>query len=269
MQTVAARLGFGFMVVTAVAVAVWSERFLAVFNGLWLFIGPGIREVVAAFPVRALTHMVIAPLALVLGPLQFIPALRARAPRLHRYLGRLYVASCVIAGVAGFATALHASGGPVAGWGFGILAVLWVTTSLGGMVAAMRRKWDLHRLLMTLSYAMTFGAVTLRLQIPLGLVLGYADYPQMSVWLAYTSWLPNVLVVLGYFHFRGRAKPGKRILDMGTCASPQNTAASTGHDSSRSHGRSSAAAVGIAHGPQRDRARVRLRPATLPGTGAS
>jgi uncharacterized membrane protein len=197
-----ARVGFGFVVVTAVAVALWSERFFAVFAGAWPFIDSGIRGVVTAFPVRALTHMLIAPLALLLGPFQFIAPLRARAPRLHRYMGRIYVASCVIAGITGFATALHASGGPVAGWGFGVLAVLWVASALGGMYAAMRRKFELHRLLMALSYAMTFGAVTLRLQIPVGFMLGYSGYPQMSVWLAYTSWIPNVLVVLAYFALR-------------------------------------------------------------------
>jgi len=202
MQSIAARLGFGFMLVTAVAVALWSERFFAVFSGAWPFIDAGIRGVVTAFPVRALTHMLIAPVALLLGPFQFIRAIRARAPRLHRYMGRIYVASCVIAGIAGFATALHASGGPVAAWGFAILAVLWVATSLGGMFAAMRRQFLLHRLLMSLSYAMTFGAVTLRLQIPVGFMLGYPGYPEMSVWLAYTSWIPNVLVVLAYFLIR-------------------------------------------------------------------
>jgi uncharacterized membrane protein len=199
MQTVAARWGFGFVVVTAVAVALWSERFLGVFSGIWMGIDAGIRGVVTGFPVRALTHMLIAPLALLLGPFQFISAIRSRAPRLHRYMGRVYVASCVIAGIAGFATALHASGGPVAGWGFGILAVLWVASSLGGMLAAMRRQFQLHRLLMALSYAMTFGAVTLRLQIPIGFMLGYPGYPEMSVWLAYTSWIPNVVAVLAYF----------------------------------------------------------------------
>jgi uncharacterized membrane protein len=199
MQTVGARLGFGFMVVTAVAVAAWSERFFAVFNGLWPFIDAGIRGVVTEFPVRSLTHMLIAPLALLLGPFQFLKSVRNRVPRLHRYMGRIYVASCVIAGITAFATALHASGGPVAGWGFGILAVLWVTASLGGMFAAMKRRMQLHRLLMALSYAMTFGAVTLRLQIPIGFMLGYPGYPQMSVWLAYTSWIPNVVVVLAYF----------------------------------------------------------------------
>src|SRR5262249_1740326 len=126
------------------------------------------------------------------------PSIRARAPRIHRYAGRLYVASCVIAGIAGFATALHASGGPVAGWGFGILAVLWVAATIAGWRAAVQRRFELHRLLMRLSYAMTFGAVTLRLQIPFGLALGYSSYSDMSVWLAYTSWVPNVVTVLIY-----------------------------------------------------------------------
>jgi uncharacterized membrane protein len=202
MQTRSARLGLVFMAVTAIGVALWSERFVAVFNGLWPFIDPGIRSVVTDFPARALTHMLIAPLALLLGPFQFMPSIRAKAPRIHRYIGRIYVASCVIAGIAGFATALHASGGPIAGWGFGILAVLWVGTTLGGLWAAVRRRFELHRLLMRLSYAMTFGAVTLRLQIPVGFMLGYSGYPAMSVWLAYTSWIPNVVAVLAYSGFR-------------------------------------------------------------------
>ena len=48
------------------------------------------------------------------------------------------------------------------------------------------------------SYAMTFAAVTLRLQIPIGLALGYPDYPAMSPWLAFTSWIPNVAAVALY-----------------------------------------------------------------------
>jgi hypothetical protein len=45
---------------------------------------------------------------------------------------------------------------------------------------------------------MTFGAVTLRLQIAIGFALGYSSYSAMSVWLAYTSWIPNVVVVAIY-----------------------------------------------------------------------
>jgi hypothetical protein len=57
----------------------------------------------------------------------------------------------------------------------------------------------LHRLLMRFSYAMTFGAVTLRVQIPIFIaLLGYPNYSAASVWLAYTSWIPNVIVVAIY-----------------------------------------------------------------------
>ncbi|MDB5358990.1 MAG: hypothetical protein JWO51_287 [Rhodospirillales bacterium] len=83
----------------------------------------------------------------------------------------------------------------MAGLGFGLLAVLWIAATLGAWRAAVQRRFALHRLLMRYSYAMTFGAVTLRLQIPIGLALGAESYPAISVWLAYTSWIPNVAVV--------------------------------------------------------------------------
>jgi uncharacterized membrane protein len=186
---------FAIMALLAISVALYSLRFYGVLAGNWLDIDPGIREVIARVPVQALTHMLIAPIALLLG---FYPKLRAKYPQAHRWSGRVYVTACVVAGIAGLAASPYASGGPVAGLGFGILAVLWVGTTLGAWRAAVQRRFALHRLLMRFSYAMTFGAVTLRLQIPLGFVLGYSSYSAMSVWLAYTSWIPNVFAVAIY-----------------------------------------------------------------------
>jgi len=198
MDKTMARLSYGFMAFSAVGVALYSLRYWGVPWGVWRLIDAGVAGVITLVPFKALMHMLIAPIALLAGPFQFIPSLRARHPKVHRYLGRVYVACCVLAGIGALAIAPHASGGPVAGWGFGILAVLWIGTALGGRWSAMRRKFELHRLLMRLSYAMTFAAVTLRLQIPIGLMLGYTSYSAMSVWLAYTSWIPNVVVVLVY-----------------------------------------------------------------------
>ena len=221
-----ATFGYGFMALTSVAVALWSLRYFGITFDVWTAIDAGIRGVITHVPVRALVHMLIAPIALLVGPLQFLPGFRARYPKVHRFVGRIYVAACVIAGIAALATVSHASGGPVAGLGFGILAMLWVGTTVGGWWAAVRRKLDLHRLCMRLSYAMTFGAVTLRLQIPIGFMLGYTSYSAMSVWLAYTSWIPNVIAVLLYtaleraspraVGFRGSARsishPGRQTL---------------------------------------------------------
>jgi hypothetical protein len=187
--------GWTVMASLSVVIALTSLRYLAVPFGSWPAIDAGIQRVIMQVPFSALTHMLIAPIALLVGPLQFLPGFRARHRQVHRIIGRIYVAACVIAGAGGLATAFHASGGPVAGLGFGILAVCWIGTTLGAWRAAVQRRLELHQLLMRLSYAMTFAAVTLRLQIPIGLMLGYSSYSEMSVWLAYTSWLPNVIIV--------------------------------------------------------------------------
>jgi Predicted membrane protein (DUF2306) len=209
MQQRIAKYGLGFMVVSAVIVAVFSLRFYGVPFGHWAPMDPRMRDLITAIPFRALTHMLIAPLALLFGALQFLPRLRARYPKAHRYIGRIYVASCVIAGVGALTIVPHALGGPIAGLGFGILAVLWIAATLGGWWAAVRRKLELHRLLMRLSYAMTFGGVTLRLQIPLGFLLGFSSYAAMSVWLAYTSWIPNVIAVGVYTVLERARKRGR------------------------------------------------------------
>jgi uncharacterized membrane protein len=192
------RIGMVAMALLAAGVALFSLRFAAAPFGAWPSIDPDIRGLVERFPLPTLTHMLVAPLALLLGPFQFLPRLRGRYPRLHRWSGRVYVAACLIAGVSGLVTAFAATGGPVAGFGFGLLAVLWIIVTLAAWRAAVQRRFELHRVLMRYSYAMTFAAVTLRLQIPIGFALGSASYAAMSPWLAYTAWIPNVIAVALY-----------------------------------------------------------------------
>jgi hypothetical protein len=201
------KYAFGTMALLAVGIALQSMRLVGAPWGIWLGVDQGIRGVIEHVPLQALTHMLVAPFALLTGPFQFLPGLRARRPRLHRWTGRVYVTACLIAGTAALATAPFASGGPIAGMGFGILAALWVSTTFAAWRAAVARRIDLHRILMRFSYAMTFGAVTLRLQIPVGFMLGYASYSAMSVWLAYTSWIPNVIVVALYSLVKGARRP--------------------------------------------------------------
>jgi uncharacterized membrane protein len=194
------------MAVLAIGVAVHAMRYAAVPAGFWLGVDAGIRGVIERVPVQALTHMIVAPVALLLGPFQFIPGLRARHPRLHRWTGRIYVTACLVAGVAALATAPYASGGPIAGLGFAALAISWITANIGGWRAALAGNFDAHRIWMRFSYGLTFAAVTLRLQIPLGFIFfGFHSYSAMSVWLAYTCWIPNVIVVALYTALRRTA----------------------------------------------------------------
>jgi uncharacterized membrane protein len=206
MSGAVAKTGYIVLALLSVMVAIYSLRFVAVPWDIWLAVGSEIKAVVERVPLQALTHMIAAPIALLIGPFQFLATVRARKPALHRWMGRIYVAACLTAGVAALATAPFASGGPVAGFGFGILAVLWIAATAGAWNAAMKRNFTLHRRLMRYSFAMTFAAVTLRLQIPIGVIyFGYSDYQSLSVWLAYTSWIPNVVAVWLYeTQFRSR-----------------------------------------------------------------
>ena len=192
------RFGFYTMTFLAVGVAIHAMRYDAVPAHIWLGVDAGIRGVIERVPLQALTHMLIAPIALFAGPWQFIPRIRAKYPRVHRWTGRAYVVACIVAGFGAIATAPYASGGPIAGIGFATLAVSWIGTTFAGYRAAVNRNFELHRVLMRFSYAMTFGAVTLRLQIPFFFMAGFHSYSEASVWLAYTSWIPNVIVVALY-----------------------------------------------------------------------
>ena len=194
-----ARYSLYTMAFLAAGVAIHAMRYDAVPWNIYLGVDDAIRGVIERVPLQALTHMIAGPIALLAGPWQFFPRLRTNHPRIHRWTGRTYVAACIVSSIGALFTAPYASGGPIAGVGFALLGTLWLGTTVAGWRAAVARKFELHRILMRFSYAMAFGAVTLRLQIPFGFMFfGFTSYRDMSVWLAYTSWIPNVVVVALY-----------------------------------------------------------------------
>jgi hypothetical protein len=194
-----ARYGLLTMTFLAMGVAIHAMRYDLVPANIYLGVDSAIRGVIERVPVQALTHMIFGPIALLTGPWQFFSKLRMKKPKLHRWTGRTYVAACMISGIAALFTAPFASGGRVASVGFAMLALFWIATTFAGWRTAVARNFELHRILMRFSYAMTFGAVTLRLQIPLGFIFfHFSSYRDMSVWLAYTSWIPNVIAVALY-----------------------------------------------------------------------
>jgi hypothetical protein len=188
--------GLRAMAFLSVGVALYSLRLAVIPLNIWPGIDAMIEAANRSMPLPLFLHAVFASVALIVGPFQFVPGLRARLPKLHRWTGRLYVVSCLVAGAAGIVVASHAAGGPIAGFGFATLAVTWVATTAAAWSAAVSRDFDRHRALMRYSFAMTFGAVTLRLQIPFGFIIfHFHSYAEMSRWLAYTSWIPNLVIV--------------------------------------------------------------------------
>jgi uncharacterized membrane protein len=143
-------------------------------------------------PVAFYAHVGLAPAALVLMPFQLRPWLRAARPALHRWMGRLYAGSVAIAGSAGLVLALGTESGATASAGFAAMSVLWLASTALGVAKARAGDITSHRAWMFRSAALTFAAVTLRLELPI-LVAGSLEYPTAYSIVAWLCWVPNLL----------------------------------------------------------------------------
>jgi uncharacterized membrane protein len=199
MNTMVSRGLWALAAVLSVGVALVSYRYLAP----GALIPPDIGKNLFARP-WLLLHAGFAATALLLGPAQFLPKLRARRPGLHRAMGRIYVAACLIGGAAGLVLAAGTNAGPIAVAGFGVLAVLWIYATAQAWRLAMQRRFTEHRRWMIRSFALTFAAVTLRLYLPFGPMLGYEFLEAYRV-ISWLAWVPNLIVAELYLA-RGRVR---------------------------------------------------------------
>lgn len=140
-----------------------------------------------------LVHIMGAAVALVTGPVQFLPGLRARFPRGHRRIGYFYFAGVVVGGGAGLYSATVSMGGLVAHAGFFLLSLCWLATAGLAHAAIRRRDVPRHREWMVRCFAMTFAAVTLRLWLPL-LTVASGSFDEAYQTVAWLSWVPNLML---------------------------------------------------------------------------
>ena len=190
---------WGLIAFLSLGIAIYSYRYLAPNIPL---LPPDIAKNAMRHPWLVL-HAGFAATALLVGPFQFIARLRAAVPRLHRWMGRLYVFACFVAGFAGLPLAFGSDAGPIATAGFALLAVIWIYCTAQALRMAMTGRYAEHRRWMIRSFALTFAAVTLRLQLPIAPIMGYPfmDGYRAASWLA---WVPNLLVAELYLR-RGKA----------------------------------------------------------------
>jgi uncharacterized membrane protein len=182
-----ARFAWMILVILSLGIAAYSAQYLlhpprtpaqALGNPLgvpWLFI-----------------HVAGAVTALLLGSVQFLPALRRGLSPPHRWIGRLYVMGCLVGGTAGLILALGSSAGPIASAGFGGLAVIWIVVTLLGWRAVLQRRFADHRRWMIRSWALTLAAVTLRLYLPLVTALDLPFLPWYRA-ISFLAWVPNLV----------------------------------------------------------------------------
>lgn len=141
------------------------------------------------------THIAASGFAMIFGAFQFSKTLRRKAPTVHRWMGYGYVVACTVGGLAGGVIAMSSTAGPIAGTGFLMLAILWVPFTLLALAAAMRKDFISHERWMIRSFALTFGAVTLRFYLPAAIIMNHGEFPldayRAIAWLA---WVPNLIV---------------------------------------------------------------------------
>jgi uncharacterized membrane protein len=139
-------------------------------------------------------HAVAASIALMIGPWQMWASLRATRPRLHRWLGRIYVADVLVAWLVSLGLLPHTAAGFGSASAFFAAGVLWVGFTILGVVAIRRREIAAHHRWMLRSYAMAWTAVTVRFYYwpAMALEIPFAYKYPASLWLAV---LTNLLVV--------------------------------------------------------------------------
>ncbi|MEV4560085.1 DUF2306 domain-containing protein [Kitasatospora sp. NPDC049285] len=184
------RVGLGVVFLLAAAIALLSARYFALDPDSFL---PEQRDTYLAHEVPLLFHIGGGTGALLLGPCQFLPRLRARRPAVHRVLGRLFALFAAATGVGGLLLTPYGLFRPAAPLGFAALAVGVLTTVTLGVTAARRGRIARHRVWMVRCYALIFTGVTFRLWL---MLLGAAGVPfeQAYVSGAWAAWLLNLAV---------------------------------------------------------------------------
>ena len=197
-----ARLTFyalwGLTAFLSVGVAIYAYSVLRVGGSL----GPQVIANLFARP-WLLVHAACAATALLTVAFQLLPAIRRRRA-IHRWIGRVYATAAIVGGASGLALAVGTTAGPVAGVGFGLLAVLWLYFTSQGWLTARARRFDEHRRWMIRSFSLTFAAVTLRVYMPLAEAAGL-DGAQAYVAVAWLAWVPNLVLAELYLR-RGAAR---------------------------------------------------------------
>ncbi|CAN5457041.1 hypothetical protein BH09BAC3_BH09BAC3_15260 [soil metagenome] len=140
-------------------------------------------------------HIVLGGLAVLIGWTQFSPKIRAKKLSIHRQIGKVYVISSLFSALTSLYIAVYATGGIITSLGFFCLGVIWLYTTWTAYLHIKNGRIANHEKMMIYSYASCFAAVTLRIWLPL-LVILFNDFTIAYRIVAWLCWVPNLLVAL-------------------------------------------------------------------------
>jgi len=201
-------IGLFFMITLSLAIAMHAIGFQLRVSGDTTF-----HLRFDAMPVLSSMHVIGGAVVLLTGGFQFWPRLRALFPVIHRWMGRIYLAFVLIGGLGGLALAPYSDGGVVAHFGFGLLAVLWLFSGWQAFQNIRNGDIQAHKEWMMRNYAMTFGAVTLRIYLGMFAVAGIS-FEEAYPTTAWISWVPNLILVEWYLVLTARSAMQKRVSNL-------------------------------------------------------
>lgn len=155
------------------------------------------------------THLAGGALTIISGLVQFLTQWPRAYPHLHRWTGRIYITSMLIACVG--ATGLIAtSPAPLAiRAAFAATGLVWLTTGLTGLIAIRSGYVRLHHRWMVRNYLVTLAPITFRALIKVPAMMELAPPSVMIPMLLWVSWLLPLLVCEGIYRIvdRGGLRP--------------------------------------------------------------
>lgn len=107
-------------------------------------------------------HAVLAAPILLIAPLQFMPGLRQARPAVHRWLGRVFLANCMMAALLGIylGSTIYLPGSRVP---LTLLGILWFLFAATAWQAARRRDFASHRRFAIRAFALGAAFVWVRI----------------------------------------------------------------------------------------------------------
>ncbi|MEM8967701.1 MAG: DUF2306 domain-containing protein [Bacteroidota bacterium] len=137
------------------------------------------------------SHICLGGLALGIGWIQFSKSIRQEYPIVHVVIGSVYAVAVLISGLGSIYLAQLADGGIISEIGFTILGTLWLATTGASYYHITQGKVAQHQAMMTYSYALCLAAVTLRIFLPLLIIL-FDDFITAYRIVAWLCWIPNL-----------------------------------------------------------------------------
>ncbi len=169
-----------------------------------------VSKLSAFWYIMLFVHITTSILALVIGPFSLSAKFREKNINRHRLLGRIYLVGILLGGISGLYLAFFALGGLIAKLGFGLLALLWLITAYQALMTVKNKKIQDHRNWMIRNYSLTFGAVTLRIWLPLFIVLfGIEHFERSYAIISWLAWVPNLIIA--ELSIRRRTNKGKSL----------------------------------------------------------